>query len=533
MTLGQLLRGCDGIEVLPGKDDARDVDITGVSYDSRNVKEGYLFVAMKGEKYDGHDFIEDVIRKGAAAIVHERDKAEMSRLTHPSALYVHAANSRRALACIANNFYGRPSECVTLTGITGTNGKTTTSYILKSILESWGRKVGLIGTIRYMIGDRVYPALHTTPESLEFQSLLRDMFLAGCSHVISEVSSHGLAQYRADDAVFRTAVFTNLTRDHLDFHKTMEDYFAAKERLFTELLDKDGAAIINNDDPYGKRLLSVLAASETAPSVLTYGFEQGADLMAENVTTSFQGVTFRISFRGSSYDVTAGLTGIPNVYNILSAVAASVSLGVPWQVILEGVGKTGNIAGRFEKVDAGQKFLCVIDYAHTEDALERLILTARKLLKESEGYRLRGEQRAESKGQEDKRTLTQSFPPRIITVFGCGGDRDRGKRPAMGAVATRLSDFVIITSDNPRSEEPLEIIRDIEGGVVGGNYMVEPDRRAALKQAVGMAETGDVVLVAGKGHEDYQEIKGVRHRFSDRDVTMEIIRERLSKQRAE
>ena len=513
MMLGQLLRGCAGIKGFPGEDGVWNTDIAGVAYDSRNVKEGYLFVAMKGERYDGHDFIGDVIRKGAAAIVHERDLAEMTQ-SPPPPPYVHAANSRRALACIANNFYERPSECVTLTGITGTNGKTTTSYILKSVLESWGRKVGLIGTIRYMIGDRVYPALHTTPESLEFQSLLRDMFLSGCSHVISEVSSHALAQYRVDDAVFRTAVFTNLTRDHLDFHKTMENYFMAKERLFTELLDKEGTAVINSDDPYGKRLVSVLRASKPGPSVLTYGLEPGADLIAENVVTSFHGLMFKISFGGERYHITSGLAGMPNVYNILSAVGASVSLGVPWQVILEGVQKTGNIAGRFEKVDAGQKFLCVVDYAHTEDALERLILTAREV------------------------TEQQSAPgalrsPHVITVFGCGGDRDRGKRPGMGAAATRLSDFVIITSDNPRSEEPLEIIRDIEAGAVRRNYVTEPDRREALKRAIGMAEEGDIVLIAGKGHEDYQEVKGIRHRFSDRDAATEIIKERLKIQRAQ
>lgn len=515
MMLGQLLRGCADIEGFPGEDIAWNTDITGVAYDSRNVKEGYLFVAMKGEKYDGHDFIGDVIRKGAAAIVHERDLEEMAESPRPSSLYVHVANSRRVLACIANNFYERPSQRVTLTGITGTNGKTTTSYILKSVLESWGRKVGLIGTIQYMIGDRVYPALHTTPESLEFQSLLRDMFLSGCSHVISEVSSHALAQYRVDEAVFRTAVFTNLTRDHLDFHKTMENYFMAKERLFTELLDKDGTAVINSDDPYGKRLAAVLRASKTGPAILTYGLEPGADLIAEAVMTSLRGLMFKISFKGRNYDVTSGLAGMPNVYNILSAVAASVSLGVPWQVILEGVQKTGNIAGRFEKVDAGQKFLCVIDYAHTEDALERLILTAREI---TDHLLVPG---------------TGRSVPRIITVFGCGGDRDRGKRPAMGAVATRLSDFVIITSDNPRSEEPLDIIRDIEAGAVRRNYVAEPDRREAMKRAIGMAEEGDIVLIAGKGHEDYQEIKGIRHRFSDGDVAVEIIKERLKIQRAQ
>jgi UDP-N-acetylmuramoyl-L-alanyl-D-glutamate--2,6-diaminopimelate ligase len=528
MMLGQLLRGCAGIEGFPGEDIAWNTDIAGVAYDSRSVKERYLFVAMKGEKYDGHDFIGDVIRKGAAAIVHERDPEEMTQSPHPSPLYVHVANSRKVLACIANNFYERPSECVALTGITGTNGKTTTSYILKSVLESWGRKVGLIGTIQYMIGDRVYPALHTTPESLEFQSLLRDMFLSGCSHVISEVSSHALAQYRVDEAVFRTAAFTNLTRDHLDFHKTMENYFMAKERLFTELLDKEGSAVINSDDPYGKRLVSVLRTLKTGPAILTYGLEPGADLVAEKVVTSFRGLTFRISFKGRNYDVTSRLAGMPNVYNILSAVAASISLGVPWHVILGGVQKTGNIAGRFEKVDAGQKFLCVVDYAHTEDALERLIFTAREMLSPPHPPLDKG-------GHRGVNNLfhVNHATPRVITVFGCGGDRDRGKRPAMGAIATRLSDFVIITSDNPRSEEPLAIIRDIEAGAVRRNYVTEPDRREALKRAIEMAEEGDIVLIAGKGHEDYQEIKGVRHPFSDRDVALEIIKERLNIQRAE
>jgi UDP-N-acetylmuramoyl-L-alanyl-D-glutamate--2,6-diaminopimelate ligase len=532
MMLGQLLRGCDGIEDFPPEGIACKTDIAGVAYDSRNIKEGYLFVAMKGEKYDGHDFIGDVIKRGAAAIVRERDTEGITRSHQPSPLYVHAANSRRALACIANNFYERPSECVTLTGITGTNGKTTTSYILKSVLESWGRKVGLIGTIQYMIGDAVCPALHTTPESLEFQSLLREMFLSGCSYVISEVSSHALAQYRVDGAVFRTAVFTNLTRDHLDFHKTMENYFAAKERLFTELLDKEGTAVINSDDPYGKRLVSVLQTLKTGRAVLTYGLEPGADLIAEKARISFDGLTFKISFRGKSYKVVSRLTGMPNVYNILSAIAASLSLGIPWQVILEGVQKTGNITGRFEKVDAGQKFLCVVDYAHTEDALERLILTARGLLEKSKVEQLRREQSAERKAQKRTKIPTRRVLPRVITVFGCGGDRDRGKRPGMGAIATNLSDFVIITSDNPRSEEPLGIIRDIEAGVVSRNYLIEPDRKEAIRKAVAVANEKDIILIAGKGHEDYQEIKGVRHPFSDREVAVEIIKERLNSQRA-
>jgi UDP-N-acetylmuramoyl-L-alanyl-D-glutamate--2,6-diaminopimelate ligase len=338
------------------------------------------------------------------------------------------------------------------------------------------------------------------------------MLLSGCTQVISEVSSHALAQYRADRAVFNVAVFTNFTRDHLDFHKTMEDYFRAKERLFIELLDKSGTAIINLDDSYGKRLIFSLIARNPSQDILTYGFETKADIVASDIDNSFQGLRFKISFRGRSYEVSSQLIGLPNVYNIMSAVGVSISLGIPWQIILEGLAETGNIAGRFEKVEFGQEFLCIIDYAHTEDALERLISTAREFI------------------------LPPPMPPltkgghrggRVITVFGCGGDRDRGKRPAMGAVATRLSDFVIVTSDNPRSEEPTDIIKDIESGAVRKNYLIEPDRGEAIRKAVGMAGDGDVVLIAGKGHEAYQDIKGVRYRFNDRDVIEEAIKRKM------
>ncbi len=480
-----------------------DIDISGVAYDSRKVEEGYLFVAITGERYDGHDFVEDVIKKGAVAIVGEKDS--------PIPLYIRVKNSKKSLACIANNYYGMPSENLALIGITGTNGKTATTYILKSIFESWGKEVGLIGTIQYMIKDRIYPALHTTPESLEFQGLLKNMFLSGCTHVISEVSSHALAQYRVDMAVFNVAVFTNLTRDHLDFHKTMEDYFRAKERLFTELLDKDGTAIINLDDAYGKRLISSLMARSLSQNILTYGFETKADIVASEIDNTLRGLRFKISFHGRSYDISSQLIGLPNVYNIMSAVGVSISLGIPWQVILEGLADTGNIAGRFEKVELGQEFLCIIDYAHTEDALERLIYTAREFILPPHPPLTKGGHRG----------------GRVITVFGCGGDRDRGKRPGMGAVATRLSDFVIITSDNPRSEEPTDIIKDIESGAVSKNYFIEPDRREAIRKAVRMAGDGDVVLIAGKGHEDYQEIKGVRYRFNDRDVIEEAIKHKM------
>ncbi|MEW6418802.1 MAG: UDP-N-acetylmuramoyl-L-alanyl-D-glutamate--2,6-diaminopimelate ligase, partial [Nitrospirota bacterium] len=438
-------------------------------------------------------------------------------------IFIRVKNSRKVLACIANNFYGRPSDRLTLIGITGTNGKTTTTYILKSILESWGKEVGLIGTIQYMIKDRVYPAPYTTPESPGFQSLLKNMLLSGCTHVISEISSHALAQYRVDGANFKTAVFTNLTRDHLDFHKTMEDYFRAKDRLFRELLNKDGTSVINLDDSYGKRLNSELRTQNSELRILTYGLDSVADIMAVDIDNPLKGLRFKILFRGRNYDISSHLIGLPNVYNIISAVGVSISLGVPWHVILKGIEKADNVTGRFEKVDIGQDFLCIIDYAHSEDALERLIYTARELITNPPLPPF-------TKGGRGGITNSELQTPnsaRIITVFGCGGDRDRGKRPGMGAAATRLSDFVIITSDNPRSEEPADIIKEIEGGAVSKNYLIESDRRKAIMKAVDMANDGDIVLIAGKGHEDYQEVKGIRYMFNDREVVEEAIKRQM------
>ncbi|NTV99658.1 MAG: UDP-N-acetylmuramoyl-L-alanyl-D-glutamate--2,6-diaminopimelate ligase, partial [Chlorobiaceae bacterium] len=466
------------------KTSCEDRDISGVSYDSRNVKNGDLYVAIRGEKHDGHHFIRDVLGKGAVAVVHELSDAEHGTGEsgmHSSTCFIQVENSRKALACISNNFYQRPSEQLTLIGITGTNGKTTSSYILKSILEAHGHTAGLIGTIHYIIKEKLYSALHTTPESPEFQSLLHTMLVSGCTIVVSEISSHALAQYRVDGAIFQTAVFTNLTRDHLDFHKTMEDYFRAKERLFTELLDRNGTAVINIDDQYGKRLASQLRTLSPELTIVTCGLKNGADMVAHNIQVSFRGIRFTLSYRDSRYDVSSPLLGLPNVYNIMSAAAAALSLGVPWQMILQGIRQTGTVTGRFQKLDAGQGFLCIIDYAHTEDALERLILTAKKLISLPHPSLKKG-------GYQEK--------PRIITVFGCGGDRDKGKRPKMGEVSTKLSDFVIITSDNPRSEDPAEIIKHIEEGTVHKNYLIESDRAKAIQKAVDLAEEGDIVLVA-------------------------------------
>jgi UDP-N-acetylmuramoyl-L-alanyl-D-glutamate--2,6-diaminopimelate ligase len=487
MKMDEILKAT-GMRSISGETDA---EVAGVAYDSRKVLPGYLFVAVRGEHADGHNYIGDAIKRGAVAVVCEKEPANG---LSPAVPVVSVDDSRAALAVISNNLYGRPSESLYGIGVTGTNGKTTTTYLIKSVLESWGKKVGLIGTIQYMIGAESSEAEHTTPEALEFQGLLHKMRTAGCTHVVSEVSSHALAQRRVDGTVFRTCVFTNLTRDHLDFHKTMEGYFGAKERLFKELLDGD--AVINYDDPYGRRLLSDITGRPGLKRSYTYGLEKGSDFMAVEIKDSFEGLSFKILTEGGVYEAGSSLMGLPNVYNILAAVGASVSVGVPWDVILKGIKDARPVKGRFERIDAGQKFLAVVDYAHTEDALERLIYTARGL---TEG--------------------------KIITVFGCGGDRDGGKRPKMGAIATKLSDFVVITTDNPRSENPAKIISEIEAGAVKRNYLVEPERREAIKRAVLLAGDNDVVLVAGKGHESSQIVGGRSFHFSDREVLEEAIKQ--------
>lgn len=490
MILDEIMKG---IETLDISGDT-GIDIAGLSYDSRKTGKGHLFFALPGEHTDGHSFIEKAVERGAAAIVYERPGLYLSGGPGSGVTFLHVKDSRQAIAFASNNFFQRPSESLKVIGITGTNGKTTTTYLLKAILEEWGQKVGLIGTIQYMIKDAVHAAVHTTPEALEFQALLHEMLEADCGYVVTEVSSHALAQKRVDGTVFKGAVFTNLTRDHLDFHKTMEDYFTAKTRLFTELLDQSAASVINYDDPWGRKLEALLKGERG--DVYTYGIEPGPDLTASDIHDSFNGLRFSVMFHGRKYDVVSSLMGQPNVYNILSAAGASISLGVPWEVVLEGIKKAEPATGRFEKVDAGQEFLAIVDFAHTQDALERLIHTARGL----------------SKGK-------------IITVFGCGGDRDRGKRPVMGALATRLSDMVIITSDNPRSEKPEDIIKEIESGAVRKNYLLEPDRKEAIKRAVLMAGEGDIVLIAGKGHETYQETGGKRYAFNDREVLEEAIKQ--------
>lgn len=495
------------------------IDIASIAYDSRKVTKGTIFVAVRGEHRDGHDFIAEAIRKGATAVVYEKALSGEHLAEDDMPSFIRVSDSRRALACLSNNFYKRPSEDLSVIGVTGTNGKTTTTYLIKSILETWGKKVGLIGTIRYSIVDREFPALHTTPESVEFQGLLSEMASAECSHIVTEVSSHALEQRRVDYTRFVSVVFTNLTRDHLDFHGTMEKYYASKKHLFTELLADAGTAVINIDDAWGRRLLKDLTEGphlqnrRVLPSIITYGIEREADITATDIRSSREGTTMFLRCGNRSCRMESPLIGMFNGYNILAAVSVGIALNVPMEAIAEGIRKLGAIKGRFEKVDAGQDFLCIVDYAHTPDALERLLLSARELIA----------------GIGNRQTATHGRSPRIIIVFGCGGDRDRGKRPVMGEIATRLSDYVIITSDNPRSENPSEIIREITSGVHRENFRIIADRGDAIAAAIGEASADDIVLIAGKGHEDYQEIAGIRHEFSDREVAEKAIRNKMVK----
>ena len=480
-----------------------DVEIRGIAYDSGKVEKDFLFVAVKGFSADGHDYIEDAVNRGAAAIIAEHaveiTGAGKSAVRKRAAL-IEVPDTREALALISAVFYGHPSRSLSLIGITGTNGKTTTSFITKNIIDAGGNKCGLLGTIRYMMGDRTMAAFNTTPESLDLQGYLSEMVYNKMQYAVLEVSSHALALKRVEGCFFKVAAFTNFSQDHLDFHGAMDEYFSAKCKLFS-CLDAGGSAVLNIDDPMIGPLAKKLDCN-----VITCGINKGAMIKAENISESRTrnpergtavpyGVSFDIRTPGGGFSVSSGLVGRFNVYNILMSVGIAYALGIGEDVIQQGVRNTMPVEGRFETIDEGRDFLCIVDYAHTEDALRKLIEEARFI----------------SKG-------------RVITVFGCGGDRDRTKRPLMGAAASELSDFVIVTSDNPRSEDPLLIMKEIVPGMKKKNYTLAPDREEAIMEAVSMAEEGDVVLVAGKGHEDYQEIKGVRRPFSDREILKKAIK---------
>jgi UDP-N-acetylmuramoyl-L-alanyl-D-glutamate--2,6-diaminopimelate ligase len=490
MTFQNLL---DGVGFLS---QSGNPDVTSVEYDSRRVKPGSLFVAMKGETSDGNRFIDQAIKSGAVAIVTD-SPAEQSREGVAWALVPHG---RRALARISENFYKHPAERVAMIGITGTNGKSTTAFLVESILTAAGRKSALIGTIEYHVAGRVYPAPHTTPEALELARILSEAVGQGVGDAVTEVSSHALAQERVYGVPFDVAVFTNLTRDHLDYHGTMSEYFESKRVLFAGCgTDAPRAAVTNLDDEYGEKLVGF--SRKRSSVVLTYGWDKG-DFHAEKVDITSRGTRFDLATPEEKIAIFSPLIGRVNVYNILAASAACFARGCKSKEIAAGVASLQHVPGRFQRVDCGQPFTVVVDYAHTDDALRNLTSLAREFVSRGGGS------------------------GRVITLFGCGGDRDRAKRPLMGEAAGKGSDFVVLTSDNPRSEDPLAVINDALVGLqkTGTKYTVQVDRRKAIALAIGEAGPGDIVLLAGKGHEKVQVTREGSVPFDDVEVAREVLK---------
>lgn len=485
----QVLAGVPLNQTLPAEIAA--AEIAGLAYDSRKVSRGYLFFAFPGAKADGREFAQSAMERGAIAVLSELPRPEGFTAPAP---WIQVEHGRHALATAARNFYGHPDEKLGITAITGTNGKTTTTFLIDSILRAAGKTTAMIGTIEYHLAGKVLPAVNTTPESLDIMRIFDELIRSGGTHASMEVSSHALALGRVYGFRFHTAVFTNLTRDHLDFHETMENYFRAKHLLFE---DNGGPAprfaILNRDDEYGQRI-------QPAAGVETwwYGLGPDAGLRARHIDSSFKGLKFDIVAGKQRVAIDSRLIGRINVYNILAAVGAGLSYGIAPEVIAQGIKACPGIPGRFESVDAGQPFAVVVDYSHTDDALRNALKVARSL-----------------------------GPKRILTVFGCGGDRDRSKRPLMGMAAGELSDFVVLTSDNPRSEDPLQIMNDANVGLqrTESKHVFEPDREIAIRKAIEEARSGDFVLIAGKGHETYQIFKDRTIHFDDREVARKVLKE--------
>jgi UDP-N-acetylmuramoyl-L-alanyl-D-glutamate--2,6-diaminopimelate ligase len=490
MTLGEILSGVRLRQ--PLAPELAQTSIQGLEYDSRRVEPGWLFFAFPGSRADGREFAREALARGAVAVASESEAPE-GLAAHLSERWVQVAHGRQALALAARNFSGKPDQRLKLTGITGTNGKTTTSYLADSILRAAGHTTALIGTIEYHLAGRVLKAVNTTPESLDLMRLFTQLTQAGGTHVTMEVSSHALALGRVYGLWFHTTVFTNLTRDHLDFHGTMEAYAAAKGMLF------EGAggsaprfAVLNRDDEFARKI-KVHPSTE----VLWYGLGPGPELRARHISSGFQGLRFDVQYRELRFPVTSPLIGKINVYNILAACGVGFSYGIAPELVAQGIADLRAVPGRFERVDEGQPFVVVVDYAHTDDALRNAISVARGLK-----------------------------PKRVITLFGCGGDRDRAKRPLMGQAVAEASDVVVLTSDNPRSEDPLAIMNDALVGIrrVDVPHIVEPDRKTAIERALKEAREGDIVILAGKGHETYQVLKDKTIDFDDRTVAREVLR---------
>ena len=500
MKWQDLLAGAEVLSVTGG-----DREVTGLQYDSRKVQPGDAFIAMKGGTTDGNKYINAAIDKGAVAVL--SDSAEQKPRIGVGWAQVDPGKGRRAMGCASANLYGHPADKLNLVGVTGTNGKTTTTYLIESIFKAAGKKSALIGTIEYRIAGNVVPSPHTTPESLDLNKCLSDAVKRGSTEGVMEVSSHALEQERVYCVPFDVAVFTNLTRDHLDYHGTMERYFEAKEILFTGCGTKSPrVAVINVDDEYGRKLAQT--AKEHGSKTVGYGLENGDVHVKGTARIAVSGTSFRAETPFGELEIESQLVGKVNIYNILAAIAATHARGVSEENIVEGIRSLSHVPGRFQRVDVGQPYTVVVDYAHTDDALRNLTALARDFVS-----------RSGSKG-------------RVITLFGCGGDRDRAKRPMMGEAAASGSDFVVLTSDNPRTEDPLRIIHDalngLRKGSAGAEFTVEPDRKRAIQLACQLAREGDIVLIAGKGHEKVQITLHGSQPFDDVDVARAAIRSTLT-----
>ncbi len=452
-----------------------------------------MFAALKGQHFDGAAYAKEALSNGAVALMSWREIPDLPKGV-PCLL---VPDPRASLAILSRNFFQKPDEKIQVLGVTGTNGKTSVCYFLEAALSAAGVTPGVLGTITYRIGKEVVPAERTTPESPDIHAFLEKLNSSGIRHCLMEVSSHAIALKRVHQMRFHQMIFTNLTRDHLDFHQTMEDYFLTKSQVFSEL-NPEAHAVINMDSPWGKKLLQI-----SKGTTVTYGQSQDAEFQIKEIRSSLTGTGFALRARGEEFLLSLPLIGLPNVYNATAAFAASLLSGYDPEVLIQGIAQCSYIPGRFEKIDEGQDFTLIVDYAHTDDALENLL-----------------------------RSLHEIKTGRLISVFGCGGDRDRTKRPRMGAVAVTHSDFVIVTSDNPRGEDPEAIIAEIETGIkeVSGSsskYWTITDRKQAIREAVNMAQAGDTVVIAGKGHEPYQQIKDTLIPFDDRNVAAGMIRKKI------
>ncbi len=484
MNLKDVLQGIE----YASADKIDNLEIQGLSCDSKNIRPDFIFIAVKGHKLNGHQFIVEAVSRGAKAVISQDDFFPPAQI-----IKILVKDVRIILPRLAANFFNHPAKKLKVIGITGTNGKTTIAYLLDDILNKAGFKVGLIGTIQYRLNHRIIPATNTTPGPIEMQGFLREMADNNLSHVVMEVSSHALDQHRVDEIDFETAVFTNLTLDHLDYHKNFENYFSAKAKLF-EKLKPAGKAVINIDDPYGLKL-----KNKIKKNILSYALKQKADIWARNIKLSLEGSEFSLITPVGSFKLKTKLIGLHNVYNILAVVGAAVSLNISLDTMRESLSLSQGAPGRLEPVEEGQLFKVFIDYAHTDDAL-RNVLTILKEVKKG----------------------------KIFLLFGCGGDRDKTKRPLMARAASGLADWVVITSDNPRREEPQQIINEIERGIPKGfkNYSKILDREEAIEKIISMAQKDDIILIAGKGHENYQIFKDTITPFNDKEMARKYLRAR-------